>query len=57
MLLYTLFAVCTFDAFSQIAGHLLGKTKIFTQLSPNKTYEGLFGGLTMAVSTCFLSEK
>ncbi|MCL2327285.1 MAG: phosphatidate cytidylyltransferase [Bacteroidetes bacterium] len=57
MVLYTLFTVCTFDAFSQIAGQLFGKTKLFPQLSPNKTYEGLLGGLVMSVGTCFFVGK
>ena len=57
VLLYTLFTVCTFDAFSQIAGQLFGKTKIFPRLSPNKTYEGLFGGLFMSVGACFFIGK
>ena len=57
ILLYTLFTVCTFDAFSQIAGQLFGKTKIFPRLSPNKTYVGLFGGLFMTVGTCFFVGK
>lgn len=57
ILLYTLFAVCTFDAFSQMAGQLFGKTKIFPRLSPNKTYEGLFGGLFMSVGVCFFVGK
>ncbi|MDR0231472.1 MAG: phosphatidate cytidylyltransferase [Dysgonamonadaceae bacterium] len=57
ILLYTLFTVCTFDAFSQISGQLLGKNKICPQLSPNKTYEGLFGGLFMAICTCLIVGK
>jgi len=54
LLLYTLFTVCTFDAFCQIAGQLFGKNKICPQISPNKTYEGLLGGLFMAVCTFFI---
>jgi phosphatidate cytidylyltransferase len=45
VLLYTFLMVCLFDAFCQTGGQLLGKHKIFTGLSPNKTYEGLFSGL------------
>jgi Predicted CDP-diglyceride synthetase/phosphatidate cytidylyltransferase len=57
LLLYTLFTVCAFDAFCQIAGQLLGKNKICPQISPNKTYEGLFGGLFMAACTFFFIGK
>ena len=57
ILLYTLFIVCTFDAFCQIAGQLFGKNKISPQLSPNKTYEGLFGGLFMTVCTFLIIGK
>jgi phosphatidate cytidylyltransferase len=56
-LLYTFFMVCLFDAFSQIGGQLLGKHKIFPRLSPNKTYEGLLGGLFAVVATSPLIGK
>ncbi|GAB6013425.1 phosphatidate cytidylyltransferase [Viscerimonas tarda] len=55
VLLYTLFTVCTFDAFCQIAGQLFGKHKICPRISPNKTYEGLYGGLFMSVCTFFIT--
>jgi phosphatidate cytidylyltransferase len=55
--LYTLFIVCTFDAFCQIAGQLLGKNKIFPQISPNKTYEGLLGGFFISACTFFIIGK
>lgn len=51
MLLFTFFMVCLFDAFCQIGGQLFGKHKMLPRLSPNKTYEGLFGGLFMVVIT------
>jgi cytidylyltransferase family len=54
MLLFTLFIVCTFDAFCQISGQIFGKRKISPRLSPNKTYEGLFGGLFMAVCSSLI---
>jgi len=57
ILLYTLFTVCIFDSFSQIAGQLLGKNKICPQLSPNKTYEGLFGGVFMSVCSFLIIGK
>ena len=57
ILLYTLFTVCTFDAFCQVAGQLFGKNKICPQISPNKTYEGLFGGLLVSVCIFFIIGK
>ncbi len=49
VLLFTLFIVCFFDSFSQISGQLFGKKKITPRLSPNKTYEGFFGGIFVSL--------
>lgn len=49
LLLFTLLIVCSFDAFSQLAGQLFGKRKICPHISPNKTLGGTIGG--MVVST------
>ena len=49
VILFTLFIVCAFDAFSQIFGQLFGKRKIFPRISPNKTDAGLAGGLAGAL--------
>ena len=46
-----IFIVISFDVFSYIIGKNFGKNN-FTKLSPNKTYEGLFGGF---LSSFFLS--
>lgn len=46
---YTL--VIIFDGASQITGQALGKRKILPILSPNKTWEGLAGGILSAVIT------
>ena len=45
----TVFAVCTFDAFSQLSGQLFGKRKIAPRISPNKTLGGLIGGACSAL--------
>ena len=45
----TVFAVCTFDAFSQLSGQLFGKRKITPRISPNKTLGGLVGGTCLAL--------
>lgn len=43
--------VAVFDGFSQLGGKLLGKRKIASTISPNKTWEGFFFG-TLA-TFCF----
>jgi len=45
----TVFAVCTFDAFSQLSGQLFGKRKIAPRISPNKTLGGLVGGACLTL--------
>lgn len=40
--------VITFDIFSYIIGKSFGKIKL-TKISPNKTYEGLFGGTLLSI--------
>ncbi|MBI04799.1 MAG: hypothetical protein CMI96_03170 [Pelagibacteraceae bacterium] len=37
--------IITFDIFSYYVGSLYGKNKLYFKISPNKTYEGLFGGI------------
>ncbi len=54
VLLFTLFTVCSFDAFCQITGQLFGKKKICPSISPNKTYEGLIGGTIASIGTSYL---
>ncbi len=45
--------VISFDIFSYIVGKKFGKNN-FTKISPNKTYEGLFGGLLISFSLSLL---
>src|SRR5204863_6236358 len=48
-LLFILFIlVFGFDTGSYIIGNLIGKTHIFTAISPKKTWEGAIGGLIFA---------
>jgi phosphatidate cytidylyltransferase len=49
LLLMTVFVITIFDAFSQLSGQLFGKIKIVPSISPNKTLEGLMGGLLFAI--------
>lgn len=48
-LFYSLFIVTVFDGFSQLSGQLFGKRKILPKISPNKTFEGVLGGLLFTV--------
>jgi phosphatidate cytidylyltransferase len=54
LLLYTVFIVFVFDAFSQLSGQYFGRTKLFPSISPHKTVEGLAGGFIMAGITSLL---
>jgi len=50
---FVYFTVVTFDGFSQLTGQLFGKRKLLPQISPNKTFEGLLGGLILTTSSSF----
>lgn len=49
LILFTLLILSIFDGFSQITGQLMGRTKLFPKVSPNKTVEGFIGGTVIAV--------
>lgn len=40
------------DTFAYITGRLIGKNKLLEEISPNKTWEGLFGGSIMGTFMC-----
>lgn len=40
--------IWTNDVFAYLTGRLIGKTKLFERVSPNKTWEGTLGGLVFA---------
>lgn len=47
VLLYIIIVSCTTDIFAFLIGSMIGKHK-FTSISPNKTIEGLVGGILMS---------
>ncbi len=49
-----LFTVIVNDTASMFMGKRFGKHKLFPKVSPNKTWEGLLGGILFAIVTCFL---
>lgn len=54
LMLFTFLILSVFDAFSQISGQLFGRIKLFPGISPNKTLEGLLGGLLFAFVSSLL---
>ena len=50
-LIFVILIITIFDTFSYLIGSLYGSKKIFKQVSPNKSYLGLFGGV---VFTCII---
>ncbi len=54
LILFTFLITAGFDAFSQIAGQLMGRHYLVPRISPGKTFEGLLGGSLVAVVAAFL---
>jgi phosphatidate cytidylyltransferase len=54
LILFAFLILCIFDGFSQVTGQVFGKRKLFPNVSPNKTVEGLAGGVIMAVVSTFI---
>ena len=54
---FTFLILCMicFDSLSYFFGKIYGKTKIALKISPNKTYEGLFGGIVATNIIFFIS--
>ena len=54
LILFSFIVLSIFDSFSQIAGQLWGRRKLFPKTSPNKTLGGFIGGGLMAIGSAFL---
>ncbi|MFZ0473463.1 MAG: phosphatidate cytidylyltransferase [Bacteroidales bacterium] len=54
VMLFAFLILAIFDGFSQVSGQLFGKTKLFPNISPNKTVEGLIGGALIALLSAFV---
>jgi phosphatidate cytidylyltransferase len=54
IIMFAFLILCIFDGFSQVTGQLFGKTKLFPKVSPNKTVEGLAGGMIIALLSTFI---
>ena len=46
--------IALFDSGCYVAGKKFGKNKILVHISPNKTYEGLFGGILISNLICYI---
>ena len=49
LLLIILLLIWASDSFAYLIGSRIGKTKLMERISPNKTWEGYFGGGIMAI--------
>lgn len=54
LVLFTFLILSIFDSFSQIAGQLWGRTKLLQKISPQKTVEGLMGGVAAGLLSSLL---
>ncbi|MBR6021197.1 MAG: phosphatidate cytidylyltransferase [Kiritimatiellae bacterium] len=54
ILLYAVFAAKFTDIGAYLVGCLFGRHKLFPRISPNKSWEGVFGGLFLGTLSCTL---
>lgn len=52
LLIFLFLVTILTDTFAYITGRLIGKNKLLEEVSPNKTWEGLFGGSIMGTFIC-----
>lgn len=48
-LIYMFLLIWSNDTFAFLTGKMMGKTKLFERISPNKTWEGTVGGIVMTI--------
>ncbi len=53
LILFSFLILSIFDSFSQIAGQLWGRRKLFRKISPGKTIEGFLGGIIVALFSSY----
>ncbi len=51
--LFIFFVIWTYDTFAYFTGSLFGKHKLIPKISPNKTWEGLIGGVVFTLILVF----
>ncbi|MDO4726796.1 MAG: phosphatidate cytidylyltransferase [Porphyromonadaceae bacterium] len=54
LLLAVFVIIWTNDTFAYLIGSLIGKHKLFPRISPNKSWEGFFGGIIGALAVVFV---
>ena len=52
--LFLVFVIISFDTSSYFFGSLFGRKKIFKNISPNKTYFGLYSGCIFTITLAFI---
>ena len=52
-----LFMIWFYDSMCYISGSLFGRTKLFERISPQKTWEGLIGGMILTLTLVFFYDK
>jgi phosphatidate cytidylyltransferase len=48
-LIFMFLLIWSNDTFAYLTGRMLGKTKLFERISPNKTWEGTIGGIVLTI--------
>lgn len=54
LLIFALFIVIAVDVGAYFVGRYLGRVRLIPRVSPNKTWEGLIGGLVLAIIVAFI---
>lgn len=54
ILIYMFLLIWSNDTFAFLTGKMMGKTKLFERISPNKTWEGTIGGVVMTIAVSIL---